>query len=370
LRARTPVHSPLLLRFLKLVLNSQCRQGDTNQRFEKAGWFSRTNNLMDYVKLGQTGLKVSRVCLGCMTYGIPERGAHSWTLDEEKSRPLIKQALDLGINFFDTANTYSDGTSEEIVGRALRDFARRDEVVIATKVFYPMREGANARGLSRKSILTEIDASLRRLGTDYVDLYQIHRWDKHTPIEETMAALDDVIRAGKARYIGASSMFAWQFSKAQYVARQNGWTRFASMQNYYNLLYREEEREMMPLCEAEGVGVLPWSPLARGRLTRDWDEKTARTETDEFGKTLYAATADNDRKVVERVAELAAKRGVTRAQIALAWIMSKPYVTAPIIGASKPQHLEDAVAALSLKLSFEEISSLEELYAPHQVVGF
>jgi len=325
---------------------------------------------MDYVSFGQTGLKVSSICLGCMTYGVPDRGAHPWSLDEEKSRPLIKQALDLGINFFDTANTYSDGTSEEIVGRALRDFARREEIVIATKVFYPMRAGANARGLSRKSILTEIDASLRRLGTDYVDLYQIHRWDKNTPIEETMETLNDVIRSGKARYIGASSMFAWQFSKAQYVARQNGWTPFASMQNYYNLLYREEEREMMPLCVAEKVAVIPWSPLARGRLTRDWDETTARQETDEFGKTLYAATASSDRKIVERVAEIAAQRGVPRAQVALAWLLSKPFITAPIVGASKAQHLDDAVAALSLKLSPEEISSLEELYAPHQVVGF
>jgi 1-deoxyxylulose-5-phosphate synthase len=325
---------------------------------------------MDYVKLGRTGLKVSRVCLGCMTYGLPDRGAHTWTLDEEKSRPLIKRAVELGINFFDTANTYSDGTSEEIVGRALHDFARREEIVIATKVFYPMREGPNARGLSRKSIMTEIDASLRRLGTDYVDLYQIHRWDNSTPIEETLEALHDVISAGKARYIGASSMHAWQFSKAQYVARLNGWTPFASMQNYYNLLYREEEREMMPLCAAEDVGVLPWSPLARGRLTRDWGESTNRTETDEFGKTLYAATADADRKVVERVAEVAAKRGVPRAQVALAWVAQKSFVTAPIVGASKPHHLDDAVAALSLKLTSEEVASLEEPYAPHAVVGF
>lgn len=325
---------------------------------------------MEYVNLGQTGLKVSRVCLGCMTYGAPERGAHTWTLDEEKSRPFIKRALELGINFFDTANAYSDGTSEEIVGRALCEFARREEVVIATKVFYPMREGPNARGLSRKSILIEIDASLRRLGTDYVDLYQIHRWDKHTPIEETLAALHDVIKAGKARYIGASSMYAWQFSKAQYVARENGWTRFASMQNHYNLLYREEEREMMPLCAAEGVAVLPWSPLARGRLTRDWNETTNRMETDEFGKTLYVATEDADRKIVGRVGEIAAKRGVPRAQVALAWMAQKPFVTAPIVGASKPHHLDDAIAALSLKLTPEEISSLEEPYVPHPVVGF
>ena len=325
---------------------------------------------MEYVNLGQTGLKVSRVCLGCMTYGVPDRGAHPWSLDEEKSRPFIKRALELGINFFDTANTYSDGTSEEIVGRALHDFARREEIVLATKVFYPMREGPNARGLSRKSIMIEIDASLRRLGTDYVDLYQIHRWDKHTPIEETLEALHDVIKSGKARYIGASSMFAWQFSKAQFTARQNGLTPFASMQNHYNLLYREEEREMMPLCAAEGVGVIPWSPLARGRLTRDWDEKTNRTENDEFGKTLYTATPDADRKIVERVTEVAARRGVPRAQVALAWLAQKPFITAPIVGASKAHHLDDAVAALSLKLTPEEISSLEEPYAPHPVVGF
>ena len=325
---------------------------------------------MEYVNLGQTGLKVSRVCLGCMTYGVPDRGAHTWTLDEEKSRPFIKRALELGINFFDTANTYSDGTSEEIVGRALRDFARREEVVVATKVFYPMREGPNARGLSRKSILTEIDASLRRLGTDYVDLYQIHRWDKQTPIEETLAALHDVIKAGKARYIGASSMYAWQFFQAQYVARENGWTRFASMQNHYNLLYREEEREMMPLCAAEGVAVLPWSPLARGRLTRAWGETSDRMETDEFGKTLYTAAQDSDRKIVERVGEVAAKRGVPRAQVALAWLAQKPFMTAPIVGASKPHHLDDAIAALSLNLTPEEIASLEEPYVPHPVVGF
>jgi aryl-alcohol dehydrogenase-like predicted oxidoreductase len=325
---------------------------------------------MEYVNLGKTGLKVSRVCLGCMTYGVPERGAHPWSLDEEASRPFIKRALELGINFFDTANTYSDGTSEEIVGRALGDFARREEIVIATKVFYPMRDDPNARGLSRKSILTEIDNSLRRLGTDYVDLYQIHRWDKHTPIEETMEALHDVVKAGKARYIGASSMYAWQFSKAQHIARSNGWTPFASMQNHYNLLYREEEREMMPLCAAEGVGVVPWSPLARGRLTRAWGESTKRMEQDEFGKTLYGATEQADREVVERVAELAARRGVSRAQVALAWMVQKPFITAPIVGASKPEHLDDAVAALSLKLTTEEISSLEEPYVPHRLVGF
>jgi aryl-alcohol dehydrogenase-like predicted oxidoreductase len=325
---------------------------------------------MDYVRLGSTGLKVSRLCLGCMTYGVPERGAHPWSLDEEKSRPLIKRALELGINFFDTANTYSDGTSEEIVGRALRDFARREEVVLATKVFYPVREGANARGLSRKSIMTEIDASLRRLGTDYIDLYQIHRWDIDTPVEETLAALHDVIKAGKARYIGASSMYAWQFAKSLYVADMNGWTRFASMQNHYNLLNREEEREMMPLCAAEGVGVLPWSPLARGRLTRDWNETTNRMETDEFGKTLYVATEESDRQIVERVGEIAAQRGVPRAQVALAWMAQKPFVTAPIVGASKPHHLDDAVAALSLNLTSEEIAALEEPYTPRALVGF
>ena len=325
---------------------------------------------MEYIRLGSTGLKVSRLSLGCMTYGVPDRGAHPWSLDEEKSRPLIKRALELGINFFDTANTYSDGTSEEIVGRALRDFAQREEVVIATKVFYPVRKGANARGLSRKSIMTEIDASLRRLGTDYVDLYQIHRWDKDTPIEETLAALHDVIKAGKARYIGASSMYAWQFAKSLYVAEMNGWTRFATMQNHYNLLNREEEREMMPLCAAEGVGVIPWSPLARGRLTRDWNATTNRMETDEFGKTLYIATEASDRKIVERVGEIAAKRGVTRAQVALAWMVQKPFITAPIIGASKPHHLDDAVAALSLNLTSDEIAALEEPYTPRSLAGF
>jgi len=325
---------------------------------------------MDYINLGKSGLKVSRICLGCMTYGVSDRGAHSWTLDEEKSRPLIKQAIELGINFFDTANTYSDGTSEEFVGRALKDFARREEIVVATKVYFPMREGPNARSLSRKAIMTEIDASLRRLGMDYVDLYQIHRWDRKTPIEESLEALHDVIKAGKVRYIGASSMFAWQFSKALYKADQHSWSRFVSMQNHYNLINREEEREMLPLCASEGIGVIPWSPLARGRLTRDWDQTTNRTETDEFGKTLYTSAVESDKKVVERVAEVAAKRGVPRAQIALAWLLSKPMVTAPIVGASKPNHLEDAVAAVSLKLTDEEISQLEEPYVPHPVVGF
>jgi aryl-alcohol dehydrogenase-like predicted oxidoreductase len=322
---------------------------------------------MDYVRLGKTGLKVSRLCLGCMTYGVPERGNHLWTLNEEASRPFIKRALELGINFFDTANVYSDGTSEEIVGRALREFAKREEVVIATKVYGRMHPGPNGLGLSRKAIMAEIDASLRRLGTDYVDLYQTHRWDYTTPIEETLEVLHDVVKAGKARYLGASSMFAWQFAKALFLADQHGWTRFVSMQNHYNLLYREEEREMLGLCADQGVGVIPWSPLARGRLTRAWDEQTERSQTDEFGKTLYV---EADRRVVERVAEVAAQRGVPRAQAALAWLLSKPFVTAPIIGASQPHHLDDAVAALSLKLEAEEIKALEEPYIPHAVSGF
>jgi aryl-alcohol dehydrogenase-like predicted oxidoreductase len=325
---------------------------------------------MDYLKLGNTGLDVSRLCLGCMTYGVPDRGNHAWTLDEEKSRPIIRQAVEAGINFFDTANVYSDGTSEEIVGRALKEFTRREEVVIATKVHGRMRPGPNGAGLSRKAILTEIDASLKRLGTDYVDLYQIHRFDHEVPIEETLETLHDVVKAGKARYIGASSMAAWQFATMLHVAEQNGWTRFVTMQNYLNLLYREEEREMLPLCEAEGIGVIPWSPLARGRLTRDWDEATARSDTDNFGRTLYADTAAADRKVVERVAEIAKERGVPRAQIALAWVLAQPEVSAPIVGASKAGHLDDAIAALDIELSDEEIERLEEPYVPHAVVGF
>jgi aryl-alcohol dehydrogenase-like predicted oxidoreductase len=305
-----------------------------------------------------------------MTFGVPERGAHPWTLDEERSRPIIRRALELGFNFLDTANTYSDGTSEEIVGRALRDFARRDEVVIATKVFYPMRKGPNGGGLSRKAIFTAIDDSLRRLGMDYVDLYQIHRWDYATPIEETLEALHDLVKAGKVRYIGASSMHAWQFCKALYLADRHGWTRFVTMQDHYNLLYREEEREMLPLCAAEGVGVLPWSPLARGRLTRAWDETTERARTDEFGKKLYAGTTDADRRVVERVAEVAARRGIPRAVVALAWLLNNRTVAAPIVGASKPQHLDDAIAALSLTLTSEEVAELEEPYIPHPVLGF
>jgi aryl-alcohol dehydrogenase-like predicted oxidoreductase len=305
-----------------------------------------------------------------MSYGVPERGAHPWTLDEERSRPMIRQALELGINFLDTANSYSDGTSEEIVGRAIRDFASRDEVVIASKVYFPNRGGANARGLSRKSILIEIEATLRRLGTDYLDLYQIHRWDKTTPIEETLEALHDLIKSGRVRYIGASSMYAWQFAKALYVADLKGLTRFASMQNHYNLLNREEEREMMPLCEAEGISVLVWSPLARGRLARGWSESSNRMETDEFGKTLYKGREESDRKIVERLGQIAANRGVSQAQVALAWMVQKPFITAPIVGASKPVHLTDAVAALTLNLTTEEIGALEEPYTPRPVEGF
>lgn len=325
---------------------------------------------MEYVKLGRTGLDVSQICLGCMSYGVPERGFHQWALSEDQSRPFIKRALELGVNFFDTANVYSDGTSEEIVGRALKDYARRDEIVIATKVNGRMHAGPNGAGLSRKAIMSEIDNSLKRLGTDYVDLYQIHRWDYNTPIEETLEALHDIVRAGKARYIGASSMYAWQFLKALHTADQHGWTRFVSMQNYLNLLYREEEREMLPLCKEEEIGLIPWSPLARGRLTRDWEETSARSETDEFGKTLYAVTAAADRRVVERVAEVAARRGVPRAQIALSWVIQKEPVTAPIVGATKIHHLDDAVAALSITLTAEEVSSLEEPYVPHPVLGF
>ncbi|MDX6209065.1 MAG: 1-deoxyxylulose-5-phosphate synthase [Frankiales bacterium] len=324
---------------------------------------------MDYVKLGRTGLEVSRICLGTMSYGDPARGNHTWSLGEDVTREHIGRAVELGINFFDTANVYSDGTSEEFVGRALRDVARREEVVIATKVHGRMHQGPNGAGLSRKVILTEIDNSLRRLGTDYVDLYQIHRWDASTPIEETLEALHDVVRAGKARYIGASSMYAWQFAKALYTADLHGWTRFASMQDHYNLLNREEEREMLPLCADQGIGVVPWSPLARGRLTRDWDETTLRSETDEFGKTLYD-TADSDRKIAAAVAKVAEQRGVPRAQVALAWLAQNPTVTAPIVGATKPHHLDDAVAALSLQLTPEEIAVLEEPYVPHDVAGF
>jgi len=325
---------------------------------------------MKYVRLGATGVKVSPVCLGCMTFGDASRGNHTWTIDEEASRPIIREALELGINFLDTANVYSDGTSEEIVGRAIKDFARREDVVLATKVFNRVRPGPNGMGLSRKAIFAEIDNSLRRLGTDYVELYIIHRWDYGTPIEETMEALHDVVKAGKARYIGASSMHAWQFSKALYTSRLNGWTRFVSMQNHLNLLYREEEREMMPLCEDQGIAVTPWSPLARGRLTRAWGESSHRLETDEAGKRFYSNTLDHDRKIVDTVGAIATARGISRAQVALGWLIQKKGVTAPIIGAAKSQHLKDAVAASELVLTTDEIAALETPYEPHRISGF
>jgi aryl-alcohol dehydrogenase-like predicted oxidoreductase len=325
---------------------------------------------MDYVKLGHTGLEVSRICLGCMSYGSPASRTQSWALDEHDSRPFIAQALEAGINFFDTANVYSLGASEEVVGRALKEFAKRDDVVIATKVCGRMRNGPNGAGLSRKSVFMEMDASLRRLGTDYVDLYQIHRWDDSTPIEETMEALHDLVRAGKTRYIGASTMFAWQFAKAQAVAERNHWTRFVSMQNFVNLLYREEEREMLPLCKSEGVGVIPWSPLARGRLARAWGTTTNRSEKDVFGKKIYAAVSESDRAIIEKVAEMARRRGVPMAQVALAWVLQKSEVTAPIIGATKPEHLRDAIASLELKLTGAEVAELEAPYVPHPVAGF
>ena len=325
---------------------------------------------MEYVKLGRTGLEVSRICLGCMSYGVPDRGNHAWSIDEAESRPFIQRALEGGINFFDTANRYSLGSSEEILGRAIKDFTRRDEVVIATKVYGRMRPGPNGGGLSRKAIMREIDDSLQRLGTDYVDLYQIHRWDYGTPIEETLEALHDIVKAGKARYIGASSMHAWQFARALAVSERHGWTRFVSMQNLVNLLYREEEREMLPLCAAEGIGVIPWSPQARGRLTRDWDYTSIRTETDDAHQRLFGRSAEADHKVVDRVAEVAKARGIPRAQVALAWLLAKPVITAPIVGATKLHHLDDALASVNVKLSADEITSLEEPYVLHAVVGF
>lgn len=331
---------------------------------------------MDYVNLGRTGLKVSRICLGCMTYGSPatgelKAGRHAWTLDEAESQPFLRQALDLGINFFDTANVYSSGESEAVLGRFLKAHVRRESVVIATKVHGVMRDEPNGQGLSRKAIFFEVDESLRRLGTDYIDLYQIHRWDDDTPIEETLEALHDLVKAGKVRYLGASSMHAWQFTKALYLADRRGWTRFVSMQNHYNLLYREEEREMLPLCRSEGIGVIPWSPLARGRLARPWQaEATKRYETDQYGRTLYGQTEAADRLVVDRVGQVAARHGASQAQVALAWMLSKPEVTAPIVGASKPNHLQEAVAVLSVRLSPEEIAILEQPYVPHPVLGF
>ena len=325
---------------------------------------------MIYVKLGRTGLDVSRICLGCMSYGNPAIKNQSWSLGEKDSLPFFRQAIELGINFFDTANVYSLGASEEITGRALKEYARRDEIVLATKVFSRMREGPNGAGLSRKAILQEVDASLRRLGTDYIDLYQIHRWDPTTPIEETLEALNDVVRAGKARYIGASSMFAWQFAQSLEISKRNGWARFVSMQNFVNLIYREEEREMLPLCKSEGIGVIPWSPLARGRLARPWNaEATNRSEKDRYGAQLYSNLADSDRQIIDEVGHIASRRDIPRAQVALAWMLGKPQITAPIIGATKPQHLQDAVAALDVKLTDEEVKALEAPYVPHPVTG-
>ncbi|MCG6962335.1 MAG: aldo/keto reductase [Acidobacteria bacterium] len=331
---------------------------------------------MEYTRLGNTGLTVSRICLGCMSYGDPTATVGNsplrweWALDEKQARPFFKRAIELGINFFDTANVYSFGASEEITGRALRDFARREDLVIATKVWGIMRPGPNGGGLSRKAILHEIDASLKRLGTDYVDLYQIHRWDDTVPIEETMGALNDVVRAGKARYIGASSMYAWQFAKAQQVAESSGWTRFVSMQNHYNLLYREEEREMIPLCLDQGVGLIPWSPLARGYLARPPQAKgTKRSKSDRFGQTLYSAMAEADGRVIAEVDRMAKARKVPNAQIALAWMLQKPGVAAPIIGATKMDHLEEAVGALDVELSPDEVAALEAPYVPHPIAG-
>ena len=330
---------------------------------------------MEYRRLGNTGLVVSRICLGCMSYGDPDAKipgldlGWKWALREDESKPFFKRAIELGINFFDTANVYSFGASEEITGRALREYAKREDVVIATKVFNVMRPGPNGRGLSRKHILEQIDASLRRLGTDYVDLYQIHRWDEATPIEETMEALHDVVRAGKARYLGASSMYAWQFAKAQHVAEVNGWTKFVSMQDHWNLLYREEEREMVPLCRDQGVGVIPWSPLARGKLARAPEAKTARTETDAFGKRLYASMEEADGRVLVALDQVARAKDKKHAQVALAWLLQKDGVTAPIVGATKMHHLEDAVAALDVKLSADEVKTLEASYVPHPIAG-
>jgi len=323
-----------------------------------------------HTRLGRTGLEVSRICLGCMSFGEPSRGGHPWTLPEAESRPILVAAWEAGINFFDTANVYSDGTSEEIVGRVLKELAPREELVIATKVHGEMRKGPNGRGLSRKAILHEIDASLKRLGTDYVDLYQIHRFDPATPIEETLEALNDVVRAGKARYIGASSMFAWQFARMLAVQEKHGWARFVSMQDHVNLLYREEEREMLPLSAAEGIGVIPWSPLARGRLTRPWGTATDRAGKDVFGRTLYDGSEEADRAIIDAVMRIAGEHGVKPAQVALAWVLQKPVVTAPIVGATKLSHLEDAVAALDVTLSAEEIAALEAPYRPRQVAGF
>jgi aryl-alcohol dehydrogenase-like predicted oxidoreductase len=326
---------------------------------------------MDYLRLGRSGLQVSRLALGCMTYADPSKGSHRWIFNEEQSQPFFRQAIELGINFFDSANAYGLGSSEEVLGRAIKTYARREEVVIGTKVFNRMRPDANGRGLSRKAIMTEIDNSLKRLGMDYVDLYQIHRYDPETPVEETLEALHDVVKAGKALYIGASSMMSWQLAKMLYVADQHGWTRFISMQNHMNLIYREEEREMMGLCVEEGIGMTPWSPLARGRLTRPWGQNAAtdRSATDTYAKALYTATEEADRQVIDRVGDVAAARGVPYAQVALAWLLQKPAVIAPVVGATKPEHLADAAAAVSLRLTPEEVAMLEQPYVPHAVVG-
>lgn len=325
---------------------------------------------MKHVKFGNTGLEVSRLCLGCMTFGDPARGTHAWTLDEEASRPILRRAIEAGINFFDTANVYSDGSSEEILGRAIRELVRRDEVVIATKVSGRMRPGPNGAGLSRKAILGEIDDSLRRLGLDYVDLYQIHRFDPGTPMEETLEALHDVVKAGKARYIGASSMFAWQFSEMLHISERRGWAGFVSMQNHYNLLYREEEREMLPLCAARGIAVMPWSPLARGRLARPWGQSSHRLATDEYGRSLYDAAQQADRLVVERVMAVAGSRCVEPAKVAFAWLLSKGSRVTPIVGASSVAQLEQAIGALDLELDGGDVAALEEPYVPHAVAGF
>ncbi|MDO9396443.1 MAG: aldo/keto reductase [Herbiconiux sp.] len=325
---------------------------------------------MEHVRLGRSGLRVSEIVLGCMSYGAPDRGTHAWSLPEDQARPFFVQALEAGITTIDTADMYSAGTSEEITGRALAELARRDQIEIATKVYFPTGDGANQRGLSRAHILDSIDASLRRMGTDYVDLYQIHRWDDGTPIEETMEALHDVVKAGKARYLGASSMWAWQFAKAQHAALSHGWTPFVSMQDQYNLLQREEEREMHPLTLDQGVGVLPWSPLARGRLTRPWGEETARTTSDLVTQGMYGQAEQADRAIVDAVGRIAGDRGVSRAQVALAWVRQQPAVTAPIVGATKPHHLADAVASLEIELSPEELTALEAPYTPRLPEGF
>jgi aryl-alcohol dehydrogenase-like predicted oxidoreductase len=326
---------------------------------------------MEYRRLGSTGLKVSRLALGCMSYGDPNRGLHEWTLPEDQSRPLLQAAIEAGVNFFDTANMYSDGSSEEILGRALKDFMPRDAVVIATKVHNRMRKDPNGAGLSRKAIMSEVEHSLRRLGTDYIDLYQIHRWDDETPIEETLEALNDLVRSGKVRYLGASSMASWQFAKALYIAGERGWSKFVSMQNHVNLLYREEEREMLPLCRDQGIGVIPWSPLARGQLARPWSDEpaTLRAQTDRFGRVLYDRTREADKAVSDALGAVSERLGAPRSQIALAWLLRKPEVVAPIVGVSKQSHLDDAIAAQSLMLDDETVAALEAPYVPHKVAG-